>query len=106
MDGSPGMMSGGRPATQAGSPAATTAGGASAANGRALFVASGCGGCHSLAAAGTTGTTGPDLDRAHPAYELVIRRVTDGSSGMPSFAGSLTTAQIRAIARYVAAATH
>ncbi len=107
MDGSSGMMNQGRPATQAGPPATTppAGGGTGAANGRGLFVASGCGGCHRLAAAGTTGTTGPDLDRAHPAYELVIRRVTDGGGDMPSFAESLTPAQIRSIARYVAVAT-
>jgi hypothetical protein len=41
-------------------PAAGTAT-TSAASGRAAFVTS-CGGCHTLAAAGTTGATGPDLD--------------------------------------------
>ena len=30
--------------------------------GKAVFQASGCGGCHTFAAAGTSGTTGPDLD--------------------------------------------
>lgn len=73
-------------------------------DGLALFLASGCGGCHTLAAARTTGTAGPDLDRARPGFELVIRRVTEGGGGMPSFAGSLTAAQIRAIARFVTAA--
>lgn len=94
----------------AGSPAGptvattTAAGEASAANGLALFLASGCGGCHTLAAAGTSGTAGPDLDRARPSYQQVIREVTDGGGGMASFAASLTVAQIRAIARYVAGA--
>ncbi|HSS42546.1 MAG TPA: c-type cytochrome [Solirubrobacterales bacterium] len=30
--------------------------------GAQLFASAGCGGCHTLAAAGTTGTTGPNLD--------------------------------------------
>ena len=33
-----------------------------AADGAALFESEGCGGCHTLEAAGATGTTGPDLD--------------------------------------------
>jgi cytochrome c oxidase subunit II len=46
------------------SSSSSTAGssGASAAAGKAVFTGSaGCGGCHTLAAAGTTGTVGPDL---------------------------------------------
>jgi mono/diheme cytochrome c family protein len=31
------------------------------ARGKAIFLSSGCGGCHTLFAAGTTGTTGPNL---------------------------------------------
>ncbi len=109
MGGPSGMMNRGQPPTQTGSPAApqgTTrkAGGANGTDGRALFLASGCGGCHTLAAARTTGTAGPALDRARPGFELVVRRVTEGGGGMPSFAGSLTAAQIRAIARFVMAA--
>lgn len=34
------------------------------ANGQKLFTSSGCGGCHVLAAAGSQGTTGPNLDDA------------------------------------------
>ena len=37
-------------------------GGAGAPDGKAVFTAAGCGGCHALADAGTTGGTGPDLD--------------------------------------------
>ena len=35
---------------------------ASAADGQALFESQGCAGCHTLKAAGSTGTIGPDLD--------------------------------------------
>jgi mono/diheme cytochrome c family protein len=37
---------------------------ASAAQGGELFASAGCTGCHTLADAGSTGTTGPDLDGA------------------------------------------
>jgi mono/diheme cytochrome c family protein len=45
-------------------PAPTTTGGASGSveAGRTLFRVSGCGGCHTVADAGTSGTTGPNLD--------------------------------------------
>ena len=111
MGGSTGMMDGRQPTVPAGSPMGpppTTTSlpdGRAAANGRALFLAGGCGGCHTLAAAGTTGTAGPNLDRARPSSELVTRRLTEGGAGMPAFSGSLTAAQIRAIARYVVDAT-
>jgi cytochrome c oxidase subunit 2 len=37
---------------------------AAAAAGAELFASAGCTGCHTLADAGSTGTTGPDLDGA------------------------------------------
>ncbi len=43
-------------------PTTTAAPGGGAENGKQIFVAQGCGGCHALSAAGTNGTTGPDLD--------------------------------------------
>src|SRR6266545_2873470 len=49
------------PGTGATSTAAT---GGGAENGKQIFIAQGCGGCHALSAAGTNGTTGPDLDEA------------------------------------------
>ena len=62
----------------------------------------GCGACHTLAAAGATGTVGPNLDEAKPSKELAIDRVTNGQGGMPSFSGQLSEAQIDAVATYVA----
>ena len=61
-----------------------------------------CGGCHTLAAAGTTGTTGPNLDQLKPPKALVVKQVTNGGGLMPAFKGQLTPAQIRAVAKYVA----
>lgn len=34
-----------------------------AAAGKTLFASNGCGGCHTFQAAGSSGTTGPDLDK-------------------------------------------
>ncbi len=42
----------------------TTATTGGAANGKQLFASEGCGSCHAFAAAGATGTIGPDLDQA------------------------------------------
>lgn len=86
-------------------PGTTKADGTESRAGRAIFLANGCGGCHTLAAAGTTGTAGPNLDQTHPSYTRVVEQVTNGGNGMPSYSGSLTAAQIRALARYLSSAT-
>lgn len=107
MGGTSGMMSGAPATTPGGSPpptATTAPRSASGQDGRALFLGSGCGGCHTLAAAGSTGTVGPDLDQVRPSYQVVVRWATDGGGGMPSFDGSLSSAQIRAVARFVSGA--
>jgi mono/diheme cytochrome c family protein len=69
--------------------------------GKALFASLGCTGCHTLAAAGSTGNVGPDLDESKPSKALVIDRVTNGKGGMPSFGEQLTDEQIAAVADYV-----
>ena len=71
-------------------------------DGKAIFASVGCSGCHTLAAAGSTGTVGPNLDDAKPSKELAIDRVTNGQGGMPSFKGQLSEAQIEAVATFVA----
>ena len=73
---------------------------AQAADGKGIFTAN-CGGCHTLADAGTTGTVGPNLDQAKPPKALVVDRVTNGKGVMPPFKGTLTDAQIEAVADYV-----
>jgi cbb3-type cytochrome c oxidase subunit III len=69
-------------------------------NGAAIFKTN-CASCHTLAAAGATGTVGPDLDQLKPAMALVVRQVTNGGAIMPAFKGKLTPAQIQAVAKYV-----
>jgi cbb3-type cytochrome c oxidase subunit III len=70
--------------------------------GEAIFKGAGCSGCHTLAAAGATGTIGPNLDQLKPAVAIVARQVTNGGGLMPAFRGKLTAAQIQVVAQYVA----
>ncbi len=75
--------------------------------GARVWAKAGCGNCHTLAAAGSTGTTAPNLDehfRAEHhegALEDVMHQVRKGGNGMPSFEGRLTTDEIRAVAAFV-----
>jgi mono/diheme cytochrome c family protein len=73
--------------------------------GKALFLKSGCTGCHTLADANATGTVGPNLDQAKPDYRLATARVTLGKGAMPSFKGQLSDQQIADVASYVVKAT-
>jgi cbb3-type cytochrome c oxidase subunit III len=79
-------------------------GGGGKADGKSIFASAGCGGCHTLADAGTNGTIGPNLDEAKPSVQLAVDRVTNGKGQMPSFADQLSGAQIQAVAEYVARA--
>jgi mono/diheme cytochrome c family protein len=71
------------------------------ARGGELFASAGCGGCHTLEAAGTTGSVGPNLDDASPSYDKVVERVTNGQGVMPSFKDDLTSQEIQDVAAYV-----
>ena len=79
--------------------------GAANAKGAKVFASAGCGGCHTLSAAKSTGQTGPNLDQLKPGYDAVVRQVSNGGGGMPSFTGKLSTGQIRDVAGFVAAST-
>jgi mono/diheme cytochrome c family protein len=70
-------------------------------NGAAIFKGAGCAGCHTLAAAGATGTVGPNLDQLKPSTSVVAHQVIVGGGAMPAFQGKLSPAQIQAVARYV-----
>jgi len=91
------------PAVTEAPPATTEAppAGGSAEAGKAVFASAGCGGCHTLAAAGATATVGPNLDETQPSSDLVVERVTNGSGAMPSFKDSLTEPQIEDVAAFV-----
>jgi mono/diheme cytochrome c family protein len=76
------------------------------ANGASVWASAGCAACHTLRAAGATGTVGPDLDQAKPGQDLVIQRVTNGINVMPAFGSQLSTSQIQDVASYVYSSTH
>ena len=90
-------------ATTVGGPASTVEG--DATNGAKIFVSAGCGGCHTLEAAGSTGNVGPNLDDAKPDPGLVVDRVTNGQGAMPSFGDSLSEQEIADVAAYVVEST-
>lgn len=72
-----------------------------AASGKDVFTTT-CGGCHTLADAGTSGAIGPNLDDAKPDAATVKAFVRGGGGGMPAFGDKLANAEIDAVAAYVA----
>jgi mono/diheme cytochrome c family protein len=60
-----------------------------------------CGGCHTLADAGTTGTVGPNLDDLKPDEATVAHQIENGGGGMPP--GLLKGQALKDVAAYVAA---
>ena len=69
-------------------------------DGKAIFQAN-CASCHTLKAAGATGTIGPNLDQLKPPLARVKHQVEVGGGVMPAFKGTLTPAQIDAVAKFV-----
>jgi cbb3-type cytochrome c oxidase subunit III len=69
-------------------------------DGKTIFQAE-CASCHTLAAAGTHGTIGPNLDQLKPSEAIVKHQVEVGGGVMPAFKGKLSDAQITAVAKYV-----
>jgi mono/diheme cytochrome c family protein len=96
------------PAVVAGDKAAT--GGASAGYGSSASVDGGtvfkanCGSCHTLSAAGTSGTVGPNLDSVSLSASEIEAKVRSGGGAMPSFSGKLSDKEIKAVAAYVSGA--
>jgi outer membrane protein assembly factor BamB len=60
-----------------------------------------CSSCHTLAAAGTNGNVGPNLDELEPSKGLVEHQVTNGGGGMPAFGSSLSKEEIADVAEFV-----
>lgn len=73
--------------------------------GSSVYASASCGGCHTLAAAHSTGTVGPNLDQLKPDYRTVTAQVTNGGGGMPAFKSQLSTQQIADVAAYVVDST-
>ncbi len=99
-----GASTGGDAATTAADTGATTAapaGEGDAAAGATIYQSAGCGGCHTMAAAGSAGAVGPNLDDLKPSYDAVMTQVTNGGGGMPAFSGSLSADDIKNVSAYV-----
>jgi cytochrome c6 len=74
--------------------------------GKQVFASAGCGGCHTLKAAGSNGNVGPNLDQLKPAAARVAHQVEVGGGPMPSFKATLSPKQIQDVAAFVATSTH
>lgn len=74
-------------------------------DGLAVYESAGCGGCHTLAAAGSSGSIGPSLDGASLDVEQVADQVRNGGGAMPAFADTLSEDEIQAVAEFVAEAS-
>jgi mono/diheme cytochrome c family protein len=82
-----------------------TTGQGNAEAGKAVFASAGCGGCHTLSEAGSSGTVGPRLDDANISFDRVVEQVTNGGGAMPPFGESLTQQQISDVAAFVSQAS-
>ena len=76
--------------------------GANASPGAQLWAQAGCGGCHTLAAVGSSGQVGPNLDVLRPSAARIAYQITYGGAVMPAFSGTLSTPEIQALASWVA----
>lgn len=76
--------------------------GSLSAEGKEVFTTN-CASCHTLKAAGATGTVGPNLDELEPELAIVEHQVVNGGGPMPAFGkeGILNTKEIKAVATYV-----
>lgn len=76
-----------------------------AAAGEAVWAEAGCGSCHTLAAAGSSGSVGPNLDELQPSFDATVEQVTNGGGGMPAFGDTLSEQQILDVSAFVAEST-
>ena len=74
-----------------------------AAAGEEVFASAGCGSCHTLQEAGTSGTVGPDLDQSSIDEAGAVEQVTNGGGGMPPFGNQLSEEEIQDVAAFVVA---
>lgn len=111
----------GEPAATAGAGETAAAGGAeggASSPGGQLFASIGCAGCHTLAAAGSTGTTGPDLneslapdDDTAGIEEMIVHPDEEVVEGYPpnvmpqTYGQSLSKAEVHQLAEYLVAST-
>jgi cytochrome c oxidase subunit II len=92
-------------------------GGGGTADGKAVFMSNGCGGCHALADAGTSGGVGPDLDQGLKGKDaaFIKESIVDPSAEIakgysdgimpPNFGQTIPPAQLDALVKYLAQVT-
>lgn len=83
----------------------TGAAGGTTLSGEAVFAEYGCGGCHALEEAGSSGQTGPELDGANLSVDRVAEQVRNGGGGMPAFGDRMSEEEIQAVSEFVASAS-
>ena len=83
----------------------TATGQGDAEAGKAVFASAGCGGCHTLEEAGSSGSVGPKLDGLNLSFDRVKEQVENGGGAMPAFKGQLTDQQINDVAAFVSQAS-
>lgn len=69
--------------------------------GAEVFASAGCADCHTLSAAGSSGTVGPNLDDFAGDFDAVVEQVRQGGGGMPAFEGTLSDQEILDVAAFV-----
>jgi len=88
------------------------------AGGAQVFASAGCGSCHTMAAAGSTGTTGPNLDESLAPddntagiEEMIVHPNTEVVEGYPpnvmpqTYGETLSAAEIHDLSEYLVAST-
>src|SRR5437867_4646160 len=83
----------------------SSSGSTSSLPGAKVFDSAGCGGCHTLAAAKSNGTVGPNLDQLRPDQQRVELQVRHGGVGMPSFRNKLSRIEISHVDVFVSEPT-
>jgi len=123
----PGVPGAGSAAPATSSSSSSSSSASSSAEGKSVFTSAGCSSCHTLAAAGATGTVGPDLDtrlrtdcasaaskpiRGATLQECIHTAITKPYAFIPpgyhagvmppTFAQTLSSAQIQALVNFLA----
>jgi mono/diheme cytochrome c family protein len=76
-------------------------------DGRSIFVRAGCGACHTVASAHTSGQIGPDFDTSEQLNRSqILTEIDAGANGMPSFQDRLTPRQKRAVIEFIFQTMH
>ena len=97
----PETVEGNVPAETGGNDGGGGGGEGDAAAGKEVYASAGCGSCHTLSDAGTTGTVGPNLDESSADFAAAQQQISNGGGGMPAFSGQLSDEEIANVAAYV-----